>query len=362
LTTNAACSPAIGINNGQVTLNCADPEIAARVRSLPDLSDYNSNMLQLEDLRGQAEQIEKKLYQLEIDSNAKSKDIARLQEQLTLAESKFSTLYQQHVQLSTELAAELSRIPEIVEAQIDATEVRINSAIAESVIDQQIQKYTNNIFFKLDNKLNDQRSRIDNLEKRVVALENDVSFLMGEYLEGRLQKNVGFFGLSVGGLYISKEWQSRIGLEYELLMPKAPIIGSRGSVYFEFAKLDWTESTKYQTLPGVDPIEVVDNHNLNILNLGSRIFFHEWSKDLHSYFGVSFGHSISSDEDTFNTGVGIGTELFRSGTRIALEARWEWFSNIEREEISFNPIGDALITTISESRDGWYLGLKIAFH
>lgn len=361
LSTSAACSPAIGINNGKVVINCTDPELEAKVRSLPDLSDYNANMSQLAELGKESSIFEEKLYQLENDSRASSADINQLRDQHRLAEAQYTELYQQHVQLSSQLASVLARFPEIVEEKIYTTTPEISASLAESIFDQQFQKHTKSIFFKVDNRLNSQRNRLDNLESRIYALENDVSFLMNEYLNGRLQNYVGFFGLSVGGLYISEEWQSRIGIEYELLLPKALILDSRGSVYIEFAKLDWTEAQEYQILPGIDPISVVDSHKLNLLNLGSRLFFHGWSDDLQSYLVASFGHSIASDEDTFSYSIGIGTEYFRPSTRVAFEVRWEGFSDISHEEIIFNPLGDASITTISESRDGWYAGIKIAF-
>ena len=361
MSTNAPCSPAIGINYGNVSVNCTDPVLEAKVRSLPDLSDYNTNMSQLAKLGEDAKNIEEKLHQMELDTHANSEDVDQLSERLSLAEAQYSRLYQQHSQLSSQLASALAQIPEIIQTEISTSTLGINASIAESILDQQFQKYSKNIFFKVDNRLNSQRNRLDNLERRVDALENDVSFLMREYLDGRLQKNVGFFGLSIGGLYISEEWQSRIGIEYELLIPKAPIIGSRGSVYIELAKLDWTEARQYQTLPGIDSIDVVDDHKLTLLNLGSRLFIPGWTEDLRSYLGVSFGHTLAGDEDTFNYGIGIGTEYFRSGTRVAFEVRWEGFSNIEREEITFNPLGNASVTTISESRSGWYAGVKIAF-
>lgn len=45
--TNAKCSPAVGINYGYVTVNCNDPKLEERLRSLPDLANYNLNMAQL---------------------------------------------------------------------------------------------------------------------------------------------------------------------------------------------------------------------------------------------------------------------------------------------------------------------------
>jgi len=361
LTTSAVCSPAIGINNGKVVINCTDPELEAKVRSLPDLSGYNANMSQLAELGKESSIFEEKLYQLENDSQTSTADINQLRDQHRLAEVQYTELYQQHVQLSSQLASVLARLPEIVEEEISTTIPEISASLVESIYDQQFQKHTKSFFFKVDNRLNSQSNRLDNLETRVYALESDVSFLMNEYLNGRLQNHVGFFGLSVGGLYISEEWQSRIGIEYELLLPKSKILGSLGTVYIELAKLDWTETQEYLTLSGIEPISVVDKHKLNLLNVGSRLFFHGWSDDLQSYLVASFGHSIASNEDTFSYSIGIGTEYFRSSTRVSFEVRWEGFSNISHEEITFNPLGDASIATISESRDGWYAGIKIAF-
>ncbi len=350
----APCSTAIGINHGKVIINCIDPDLAAKIRALPELSAFNANMSQLEKLAKSADTFRVRLNHMERDMIANTKAVGQLGESLRNSESQYSRIYQRHMQLSSHLAGELARLPEIVGGEI--------SKFAEPFLHHHLQKHTKDIFFEVDEKLDKLRNRLVLVEHRVDSLENDVSFLMGEYLNGQLQNSVAFFGLSIGGLNIADEWQSRFGIEYELLLPTVQIFGSRTSVYIELAKLDWKEEQQRQTLPGVKPIEIVDNHEINLLILGGRLFALGWSENLHSYIGLSFGHSFSGDEDTYTYGIGFGTEYFRAGARVAFEFRWEGFSDVEREEIIFNPLGDASITTVTESTDGWYAGIKIAFH
>jgi regulator of replication initiation timing len=361
LTTNAKCSPAIGTNNGTVIINCTNKDLEKKFSQLPDLTNYNKSMTQLQSLSSEAKIMGNRLKNLKNNYSVNTSTINSLRNNLNRLEGEYLSLRKSNENLRTKLANTLANSPEITQEDINNSASRISHSIAESVVDQQLQKYSRTVIFDIDNKLTENRKEFGKLSQRVDALEHDVSFLMTQFLDGNLQNNEGFFGISIGGHYLTEDWQPSLDLEYELLLPKFKIIDSHGSILIDLTWIDWKESQSFQTLPGADPITVDINRSSALLSLGSRLFITNWTSNSHSYIGALFGHTISGEEDSYYYSLSLGIEYFLVSRRIAFELRWENFSDIEREVSTFNPLGNASTTKTSESESGYYAGLRISF-
>jgi len=318
-------------------------------------------MAQLGSLRTKANNMSARLQALQNDSQVTAENVNSLRGMLRETEAQFSDLWRQHESLRAQLADVLARLPEIVQGEINAAVPAISASVAQSVFDQQFQKFSQSLYYDVDHALKSFRGDLDNLKERVDALQNDVSFLMKEFLAGRLTENVGFFGLSIGGDYLASAWQPRVGVEYEMLLPTSPLFNKSGSVFVELARINWKETRDYPTLPGLDPIKIQDNNDLMLLLIGGRVFIQGWNNELQPYIGVAYGHSVAGKENTYSQNFAIGTEYFRQATRVAFEIRWDYFSKIERTEATFNPFGSASVKSFSEERNAWYAGIKIAF-
>jgi len=361
VTTNAICSPATGVNYGTINVYCTDPDLEEKYRNLPGLTKYNLNMEKLELMRTHVASMVTELRMKESDSRVTQKNISRLRDNLRQTEKAFSELWRGHEELRFQLAAVMAKLSDFTQGKIESTVKVIGESVAQAVYEQQFQKLSRSLYYDIDKKLKDYRDDLENLKVRVDALQNDVSFLMNEFLEGNLKENVGFFGLSIGGTYLSSAWQPRIAIEFEILMPKIRLLNARASWFAGLSHINWKEKQSYQTLPGSSPIEVIENNEVTLLSIGSRLYMFEWNDELQTYMGATFGLSVLGEEDTFNYGFIMGTEYFRKTSRIALELRWDGFSKIEREETTFNPLGSATVTTVTESLNGWYVGIKVAF-
>ena len=358
VTTHALCSPAVVGSHNTIIVNCTNPEMEDKYRNLPDLKEYNSNIRALKKLRGVAKDMETQLRNIREDSRSTNKSIAELRITLHQTEAQFEGLWQQHRDQRSVLASVLASLPDFISNNISSTVPAISASVAQAVYEQHFQIFSQSLYYDIDKILNSNQDELDELKKRVDALQYDVSFLMNEYLNGRLKENIGFYGISTGGAYLASGWQSRMAMEYEMLMP---ILNSPISWFAEIAKLNWNESRSYQTLPGLEPIEIHDDKKITIFSLGIRCYFIKWGEDLQSFFGSGLGHTISGEEDSFNVSVAVGTEYFRKNTRIALQLSIDYFSGINREKKEFNPLGNYKENTVSERDYGWYVGIKVAF-
>ncbi len=363
---NARCVLFAVFNFGKLTANCSDPDLEKMLLSLPDLTRYNENMDQLARLRDRASTMTKSVRALEqkVQNGFQqtTQDLGKLQDRFNETESELSTLRQQNELLRVQLSEALSGIPALVGQAAD-TNARV---AAQAIYDREFRQFSQSLYYQIDEQLTAYRRDLEKIKGRVDALERDVSFLMHELLEGRLQTHVSFFGLSVGGVDLAHAWRSKIGIDYELLLPEIAKSNMRGSMFIEFAALSWKQTYDYQTLPGLAPISTEDTNDVRYVAIGAKVFIPGWTDKAlllptQPYVGMAFGHSIGGVESTYYYAFIIGSEYYRRTTRLALELRWDKFSNIQHQEVTFNPFGNASVRTVSEAPSGWYVGVKVLF-
>ena len=361
LETHGSCSPAIGINHGQVTINCNSKELETKFRTLPDLSNYNNNISQLVSLRNDVTTLNLTLQRMRNSYALETSTIDNLKKSLDILSKEYQTLKRVHVGFRLQLVNKLASMDEIYQNKSTGSVSIMSRAMAESVLDQQFERYYKILILDIDSKIRDNQLEISNLGSRVALLESDVSFLMNAFLEGKLEDNKGFLGISIGGHYLTESWQPSLSIEYELLLPNTEFFGSKGAVLFDLTWLDWQESETFQTLPDAPSAVVENDRESIILSLGGRLYIYSWSLSTHTYVGGLIGQTIEGKDDFFYFGLSLGTEYSTKNRRIAFEFRWEYMPDIDSETVDFNPLGSAEITKNENSEDGYFLGVRISF-
>jgi hypothetical protein len=213
----------------------------------------------------------------------------------------------------------------------------------------------------MDKYLHENSLELEKLSSRFFALESDVSFLMTAFLDGKLEESKGFLGVSLGGRYLTDSWQPSLSIEYELLLSKIALIPWINSLFFDLTWLDWRESNSFQTLPGAAPSQMDIDRESTIFSLGGRLYPFSFSPNVHTYTGALIGHTIDDDQDFFYYAISIGVEHATSDRRVSVELRYDYFPDIERETVEFNPFGSSVVRQTEDSENGTYLGLRVSF-
>ena len=340
VSTTGDCSPAIGINNGTVIINCENK--IQNQQFLKLVSKYNDNFSALSVLSKKTKTLESSLINLESESLASLHKTQSVSTLLLEAREEFTRYSNRQRSVLNRLEGGFSEVQNLLS--------EYNSTI------QIMKGYNQNLFDDIERRLSKQRIQLSKITRRLSELEYKVS----NYLNNELESNEGFVGISIGGISFDSEMGKSFGVEYELWQKRESALGIRGSVYFELAYVEWSDIESYETLPGIAPIEIENEHKLKLLGIGSRLFLKRWSDNLHSYIGLQLGSSIASTDNTFSYGITFGTELYSLSTRLAFEVGIKGFSRIEKERVVFNPFGDAEIETVTDDQRAVFASLKIA--
>lgn len=350
------------INLGNIHYECKDADSIDKIKDLE--TKYNNNINRINDNYEDVKKINKKLENIEKIFKQKlssdESEFKKLRTEQNTAKKNLQDLWNSHKLLQDEVASTLSTLPGIVGEAVQGA-LADQQQLLELVINKKIETASRKLRDEIDLTLQENESRLENLEKIVFKLQNDVSFLMSEYLKGNLLDSIGFFSGSVGAWHSQGSWAPKFSAEYERLIPSLGIGKIRASVYGEIAWLNWNETLKFETLPGISESKLTSNHNITYVSLGTRIFMFSLGEHLHQYALLSAGHSIAGNEDTFSYTLGAGIEYARKSTRASLEARWESFSSIEQVSATFNAFGNASVVRSREPWGGLLLSARIAF-
>lgn len=388
-TSSGGCSPNIGVNLGTITLNCgvSDEKIdrldsdfrglADKLEILnrhPTLVNYNENIKEQTKLKKTVLNLEKTITSIEKSKNENVKKltttIGKLKKQLLKQEVHFRELRDKHSELIQQLPRRFDHFFTDISQYITDLEIlkkdegkKLKEKFELQIIraNNKIEGYSNAIMMEVSEKFRLNNKKLNAIENRISKLETKVSFLMKEFHKGNLRENIGFYGLSIGGVNINGTWHPKMSLKYEFLFPHIPLTHQKGGLFIELTHLDWEESFSYKTLPGLPKQTFNEDNKFTYLAIGSTVFIGQVGEISHTYVGAHFGHAIEGAEDPFVAGLILGVEFLKKSIRLAFELQGEMYSDIRARKVKFRPFGDANIETRSEDQYGLSLNIRVMF-
>lgn len=348
----------------KLEIHCGNPELEKRFNSLPDLSLYNKNMGELLLLREKVGMLEEDIKKAERSVGqteaASLEKIASTQTQLVEHQSSLRDLIAEHKNLRFNLATRLTEVRNESEKSLGEAIESTKEAFI-TYVNQKLEQLSLDDFESLERSLHLTERRLDLMDSRIQRLEHSLKFFATEYFNGRYRQRTSFIGIGIGAINNDSEWHTKISIDYEVFLADPLFWGIRGSYFIEFASLDWTLTSSFETLPGLPNEVQTENNSFAYAGLGSRIYFSEIFSGFRPYSGAVIGLSVNGREDTAYFGLLAGVDYFRVSARTSLELRWDWFSEIEETRLEFNPIGDAQSVSVKEGISTLYLGVRISF-
>lgn len=356
-----SCSPYVETNIGIIVVNCTNnidketkDKINRIVAELSELDEYKKSVTEIKSIINRADKIySEDLFRKDLMIESNTNKINNLEMRAQKLHDDFIHQWELLNQNRDNLNDALANLQDKID-----TEWEIKS---QYWLDKELKKYDKKLLRDFNARFYKIEKRLSELEAEIIALKSDVSYLMKQYLSGNYPKKIGFFGVSLGTLNIDDDWHAKYSIEYELLLPKMPLLNTKGSFFIEVAGLDWEKTSNISTLPGIEQAVFIEKNNVSYYGLGAKFFITQFARQYHLYTGAVAGNSFSSDEDTAYFGIILGTEYHRQGSRILLEFRYDYYSEIEETFVKFDPFGDPLVQSVTESKDGLYIGIKLMF-
>jgi len=140
----------------------------------------------------------------------KNYDDTELQNKIQKSKIKLSELNEKYLHYQKEIL-EVSRLIEKIKQSNNHEFYTIKNKIKKIEEDNEVNV---EIIEDLGYQININKNSIVLIESRVDLIENDLNFLMDEYLDGNL-KSISFYSLSIGGLMLNNTTYTTLGLEYE---------------------------------------------------------------------------------------------------------------------------------------------------
>ena len=340
--TNGPCSPVIANNSGTVHVFIAcglDKALEEKVNQLPSVTEFNGLLQAQIELRNASETIYRQIQAIKGSDKTVKHELNQLGQLLNSHVVK-NNRYQNRLETQSEMIAqEISRIPDIVNKSIRLT------------YERQLEEALKTETSRLHAAISDIQHDVDELYKKLAFLKNSSK----NYLLF-IGPSIGVFNPNEGN-----ERHSKYGLEIDALLP-TKFLRIRSSAFVEFVKLDWDTTLSFPTLPGLPDQTFHEDNSFPYIGLGGKVYFYNSADRFQLYTGGVYGTSINNEkEDTNYYSLLLGAEVFLTTTRIALELRYDGFSNIEEITYEFNPFGNPEVGTNATSKTGLFLGLKILF-
>lgn len=345
--------------NGSIQTNCSGEPSDAIKDLQSKVEKYNTNNkainVLLQDIKSVNTVLESKLDNNESKLKLHDEQLIRLRSKQSLLKGKFQKIWTDHERLMGAVTQSYGMLKEISEK---SSQVAIDM---KSSLEQEIENTSTKLYQKIEISLLQNEMQFQLLEQRIDKLENDNTVLMEAWRTGNLLDSVGYIAASMGSWYTKKSFIPKFSVEYERLIPNAESDFFKNvSVFGEIGWLKWTDSLKFETLPGVPLSQFSSDHNMLNLSLGTRIF-QNFGKQYQFYEIFSAGHSISGSENTFTYAAGLGVEYTRKSTRASFEIRWEAFSNLEQINVTFNAFGNTRVDKTYENQGGLLILARVAF-
>ena len=317
------------------------------------LSDLRM-MGQIQKLDGEIDQAKKERAKFELARVAINKNIQLIKNGMSLAK-------EERIRLEETDKGTIKRVfyleKKAAESSTNISRIRKSAAFHQKQIYEtfsRMESFNDETVLLLDElgvSISENTNSIVVLEDKVYLIENDLGYLMSEYTLGNL-KRISFYGPKLGILSLDGNPYNYLGLEFErLLDPKYNL-----SLHLGLSRFSGKKENKYLTLSGIDEQVIEEDISFYGLDLGVRKFFRKNNK-YNFYAGASVGYAMG-DEETLYASASLGMESYKKYNKLSIELGYYFFDKISYKDVSFNPLGQALIADSHKNLSGFGLNLK----
>lgn len=320
------CNVAIGVNMGNVTFTgCDDPDsedFRRRFLAWFSTTQYARSLHEIQQQREEIDRLAAGANLLQGSQEASSEQVENLSHDVH--------------RLKADQIRDRAQLLEETRALADSA----HQEFAEAVVDEHAAFQTLNEQV-LDNilrtsSLNDQ---LADIETRLDKLQNDVQYVMREFLEGRLERTLVFAGASVGALINGGQLNPRYEVAAEWLSPSF----KRVVVLTELGRTDWTLRDHYETFPGL-PRESFDiNRTQTYFSLG-LLYLSSWeTHGMRLEVGSALGRSGGEGNSGVTASMLLRGEWTLRSLLVSLDVREDYFAQVPTQSRAFNPLGNAIV-------------------
>ena len=188
------------------------------------------------------------------------------------------------------------------------------------------------------------------LETKVIFLEDNVRFVMDEFVNGTLE-SISFYGPKIGLSKINNFVYNIIGFEYERRF------NLKYNLFVDISMYDGEKESSYTTLNGLDKQVINEDNSFYTLSLGTRKFFKKNDNNYNWYIGGALGYA-TGDEKTLFENIFAGVELYKRHSKLSLELGCLHFHEITHQQVIFEPLGQSKNFQTKENELSIFLLLK----